>query len=247
MKTRPYKVLVIDDQETDRTLLKEIILQYNDMSVVGEACNATEGLQNIKSLKPDLIFLDIRLNGKDGFDLIAELKNENINDFDVVLYSASVDYYKKAIQYHVFDFLNKPIQLEELDAIVERFREKHSQLPVAPVYNRTIHPINPPDKRCMPVREGSQYINPADIVTIEGHNKECDILTFTGDKFTVLLKLKAAIELINYSNIQMARPGFAFNIDYLYSKSPKQKKCTLLYNNIKLEIELSRRQMKKLP
>ena len=61
------KALIIDDERLARNELKKLLLEFPEIEVVGEAANATEGLEKIESLSPDLIFLDIQMPGKTGF------------------------------------------------------------------------------------------------------------------------------------------------------------------------------------
>lgn len=67
------KAIIIDDERLARAELKKLLLDYPEVEVVDEAANAEEGLAKIELQQPDLIFLDIQMPGKTGFDMLAQL------------------------------------------------------------------------------------------------------------------------------------------------------------------------------
>ncbi len=68
------KAIIIDDERLARNELKKLLTEFPEIEVIDEASNADEGLQKIEALNPDLIFLDIQMPGKTGFDLLSELE-----------------------------------------------------------------------------------------------------------------------------------------------------------------------------
>ena len=67
------KAIIIDDERLARAELRKLLLEFPEIEVIDEAANADEGAQKIEASNPDLIFLDIQMPGKTGFDLLAEL------------------------------------------------------------------------------------------------------------------------------------------------------------------------------
>jgi two-component system LytT family response regulator len=67
------KAIIIDDERLARNELKKLLMDYPEIEVVAEAANAGEGIEKIEHMNPDLIFLDIQMPGKTGFDLLSEL------------------------------------------------------------------------------------------------------------------------------------------------------------------------------
>ena len=68
------KVVLIDDERLARSELKRLLQEFPDVEVIGEAANANEGIEKIETLNPDLVFLDIQMPGKTGFDMLAQLE-----------------------------------------------------------------------------------------------------------------------------------------------------------------------------
>ena len=97
------KALIIDDERLARTELKRLLEPFKEISVVGEAVNADDALNKITELNPDIIFLDIQMPGKTGFQLLEELDSVPI----VVFTTAYDEYALKAFDFNAMDYLSK--------------------------------------------------------------------------------------------------------------------------------------------
>jgi two-component system LytT family response regulator len=114
MTITPIKAIIIDDERLARNELKKLLLEHPEVTIIEEAANATEGIEKIESFNPDLIFLDIQMPGKTGFDLLAELERAP----KVIFTTAYDEYAFKAFEVNALDYLLKPIEPKRLsDAI----------------------------------------------------------------------------------------------------------------------------------
>jgi len=114
------KALIVDDERLARTELKRLLTPFKDLQVVGEAVNADDAAEKINQLKPDLIFLDIQMPGKSGFDLLEELDSVPT----VVFTTAYDEYALKAFEFNALDYLLKPIEPKRLEETVNKLIEK---------------------------------------------------------------------------------------------------------------------------
>jgi two-component system LytT family response regulator len=115
------KALIVDDERLARTELKRLLTPFKDLQVVGEAVNAEDAAEKINQLRPDLIFLDIQMPGKSGFDLLEELDSVPT----VVFTTAYDEYALKAFEYNALDYLLKPIEPQRLEDTVKKLIEKN--------------------------------------------------------------------------------------------------------------------------
>jgi len=111
------RVVIIDDEAKSREVLKILLVDYKQVEVVGEASDVKSALEVIKSTKPDFIFLDIKLNTEEGFDILDELPDRT---FEIIFVTSYDNYALKAIKYAAFDYLLKPIVLDELGKTLEK-------------------------------------------------------------------------------------------------------------------------------
>src|ERR1700679_2451551 len=121
------KAIIIDDERLARNELKKLLLDFPEIEVVAEAANSAEGIEKIDSLNPDLIFLDIQMPGKTGFDMLAELDKAPF----VIFTTAYDEYALKAFEVNALDYLLKPVEPKRLaDAIQKLHIEEDNKDPI---------------------------------------------------------------------------------------------------------------------
>ncbi|PWU04643.1 MAG: DNA-binding response regulator [Bacteroidetes bacterium] len=123
------KAIIIDDERLARNELKKLLQDYPEIEVVAEAANASEGIEKIESMLPDLVFLDIQMPGKTGFDMLTELDR-----IPTVIFTTAYDEYAlKAFEVNALDYLLKPVEPKRLaDALhkLEHIEEKEAGIGV---------------------------------------------------------------------------------------------------------------------
>lgn len=114
------KALIVDDERLARVELRRLLAPYKDIIIAGEAVNADDALAKISELNPDLIFLDIQMPGKNGFELLEEL-----DAVPTVVFTTAYDEYAlKAFEYNAMDYLLKPIEPKRLEDTIKKLLEK---------------------------------------------------------------------------------------------------------------------------
>jgi two-component system LytT family response regulator len=110
------KVLVIDDERLARQELKSLLKKHQEIEIIGEAANADEAIELIKEKKPDLIFLDIQMPGKTGFELLEEL-----DDVPKVIFVTAYDEFAiEAFKVNALDYLLKPVEPKLLSHAIDK-------------------------------------------------------------------------------------------------------------------------------
>jgi two-component system, LytTR family, response regulator len=121
------RALIIDDERLARKELIKLLEDHPVIEVIGEAMNADEAIQMVNELNPDLLFLDIQMPGKTGFQLLEELDAVPY----VVFTTAYDEFALKAFEVNALDYLLKPIQAERLAETVAKIMEKEKSKAVA--------------------------------------------------------------------------------------------------------------------
>lgn len=114
------RALIVDDERLARKELIKLLEEHPSIEVVGEAMNADEAEQMITELNPDLLFLDIQMPGRTGFQLLESLDSAPL----VVFTTAYDEFALKAFEVNALDYLLKPIQPERLSEAVQKINEK---------------------------------------------------------------------------------------------------------------------------
>jgi len=117
---KKLKVLIIDDERNAREEIKKLLQDYSELEVIGEAQNADEAKEQIDAKNPDLLFLDIQMPEKSGFDLL-----ESLDKVPHVIFTTAYDQYAvKAFEVSALDYLMKPIREERFARAMEQIKQK---------------------------------------------------------------------------------------------------------------------------
>ena len=114
------KCLIVDDERLARQELKHLLEEFPHLEVTDEASNVDEAVQKVEEKEPDLIFLDINMPGKTGFDLLQELDKSP----HVIFTTAYDEYAVKAFEVNALDYLLKPIDPRRLQEAVQKATEE---------------------------------------------------------------------------------------------------------------------------
>jgi two-component system LytT family response regulator len=113
-------VVIVDDEELARGLLREYLSARPDVEIVAECSNGFEAVKAVAEKKPDLLFLDIQMPKLDGFEVLELIGT----DLPVIFVTAYDQYALRAFEVHAVDYLLKPFSAERLDEALGRVRER---------------------------------------------------------------------------------------------------------------------------
>ncbi|MCR9229287.1 MAG: LytTR family DNA-binding domain-containing protein [Flavobacteriaceae bacterium] len=128
-----YKTLIVDDERLAREEVRRALGSYPDFTIVGEANNVEVAIELIEKEQPDIIFLDIHMPGKSGFDLLDELGTVP----EVVFTTAYDQYAVQAFEVNALDYLVKPLREERFSKTIEKVKlelkkqEEQQKVPLA--------------------------------------------------------------------------------------------------------------------
>ena len=108
--------LIIDDEKLARDLVREYLLLFPELELLGECAKGTEAVEKINTLKPDLIFLDVQMPGMNGFDVLDEIEHEP----SVIFITAYDQHAIKAFEKNAVDYLLKPLDEERFRTAINR-------------------------------------------------------------------------------------------------------------------------------
>ncbi len=116
------RTIIIEDEQKSRELL-DAMIQKNcpELEIIGHASDVPQGVELIRSLKPDLVFLDINMPNGTGFEVLEQVSDLH---FELIFATASDQHALKAIKYSACDYLLKPIDADELKAAVDKVIKK---------------------------------------------------------------------------------------------------------------------------
>jgi two-component system LytT family response regulator len=120
---KKYQALIVDDENLARKDLISILKDFKDIECVGEAKNIITAKDAIEKLNPNLIFLDIKMPGESGFDLLEHI-SDNTN---IVFVTAFDEYAIRAFEVNALDYLLKPVTKDRLELTLEKLEENEEK------------------------------------------------------------------------------------------------------------------------
>ncbi len=242
------KALIIDDEvrasDALRLMIEKFTPAVNQVSVCNDARLAAE---MIRQTKPDLVFLDIKMPHLSGFELLQKIPR---HQFKLVFTTAFNEFAIKAIRFSAFDYLLKPVDVEELISCINRYMETDLKL-VDPEnqYRNMLHNLQAPEgqfRLAVPSREGIYYLEPADIMYCEAQNNYTRFYSVQGKQFLASRTLGDYEELLSPHGMIRCHKSILVNkkfVSYI-----DQDGMIILRNGIRLEVSKRRKAevMKKL-
>lgn len=161
--------IIIDDETSSRNALRKKISNHcPGVTIIAECENGEEGIENIETKKPDIIFLDVEMPRINGFTMLQQLKNKN---FEVIFVTAYDHYAIKAIRFSALDYLIKPVEIDDLKNAVSRAIEKRnvvkSNAQIELLLENIAHEKVKFRRIAIPTTQGLQFIKIDDIIYLE--------------------------------------------------------------------------------
>ena len=217
------KVVVIDDEKNAVESMQTILKNFcTDVEVIGTASNASNGIDLINKLMPDLAFIDIEMPDANGFDVINCIKNKNIL---MVFVTAFDQYAVKAFKANVMGYLLKPVDIEEVQNIVEKAKElkKNNKL-LLEIADKKAHY----EKLCIPTSKGLVFIEPNDVIFIEADGRYCKIHLIEKETIFVSKNLGEIEELLDPEHFFRTHHSTIVNLKYVTELNTKEGLYLLL-------------------
>ena len=233
------KAVIIDDERLARIELKKLLAEFPEIEVVAEASNANEGLERICILDPELVFLDIQMPGKTGFDMLTELDHAP----NVIFTTAYDEYALKAFDVNALDYLLKPIEPRRLADAIQKMHLQDDKEMLGPVnFNRSV--LHESDQVFVKDGERCWFVKLVDIRLFESVGNYAKIY-FGLNKPLILKSLNALEERLDEKIFFRANRKHIVNLRLIEKVEPYFNGGLLLELKGGEKIEVSRRQTVK--
>jgi two-component system LytT family response regulator len=214
------KVVIIDDEENSRETLKgKLNLFCPEVEITGEAGTVSDGINLVNEEKPDAIFLDIKLAGESGFDILEAVSENPDVDPEIVFITAHDEYAIKAIKFSALDYLLKPIDPEELVKAIRKIEDNKGIPRHAANLNVLVENIrqasDSPKKIVVPTSDGMHVIRLADIVRLESSSNYTTFYLNSEKSLLASKTLKEFDNMLSGYNFNRIHKSHLVNMNYL--------------------------------
>jgi len=225
------KAVIIDDEINAQSLLKKILERYfpNKFNIV-ETCNSVDsGVLAIKKHEPELVFLDIQMPDKNGFELFNYFQ---VIKFEVIFITAYNQFAIKAIKRSALDYLLKPINHLDLSDAIKRFETKNEGNFAQKKLSLLLENLNVNDqnvsKIAFPTLEGFEFIHSNQILYCKAESNYCCIKKIDGNTKMVTKTLKYIEEILPTTSFIRIHKTYVINLNFVvrYHKANKEVELT---------------------
>ncbi len=229
------KAIIVDDERLARNELKSLLTEFPEIEIIGECDSAESAIEAVDKLKPNVVFLDIHMPGKDGFGVLEEL------DFmpHVIFVTAYDEYAIKAFEVNALDYLLKPIEQDRLKSAIEKVKAE------------MIEPVAPSDKiginNQVFVKDGDKcwFVNLSDVPMFESEGNYVRVY-FDNNKPLILKSLNNLGNKLDENVFFRANRKFIINLNWIESIESWFNGGLMVKLKNGEQVEISRRQASKL-
>lgn len=208
--------IIIDDEMKGRIALKQKLLDHcPGIRLIGEADSGKTGIALIESICPDIVFLDIEMPGMDGFEMLKKISDKKFH----IIFTTAYDHYAiKAIKFAAFDYLLKPVDIEELKEAIERISKNKVQnhtIKKLEVLEQHLFANSALNKIAIPTVDGLLFFNISDIVYLEAHSNYTELYFMNSQKLTASRTLKEFEEMLPSDKFFRPHHSYIINLEYI--------------------------------
>lgn len=228
------KAIIVDDERLARNELKRLLADYPEVDIIEECNSAEAAIIAVDKLRPDVVFLDIHMPGKDGFGVLEEL------DYmpHVIFITAYDEYAIKAFEVNALDYLLKPVEVDRLKDTINKVKAE------------LIEPIEKPDKLGVDdqvfVKDGDRcwFVNLSDVPMFESEGNYVRVY-FDKNKPLILKSLNNLSNRLDEASFFRANRKFIINLNWVESIENWFNGGLMVKLKNGEKVEISRRQASK--
>ena len=208
-------IIIDDEPDCVKLLALQLKMYCPQVQVMAECIDSEEGLQKIRALQPDIVFLDIEMPVMNGFQLLENAGNIN---FNIVFVTAYDKFAIKAFRFSALDYLLKPIDAKDLVSAVEK--ASHKQLPEKQQLNllkQHLHADDKsfPDKIALPYQNGVMFTEISSIVYCESDNNYTKFHLTTNQQCMISKTLGDIQEVLEERNFLRVHRQYLVNLNHI--------------------------------
>ncbi len=230
------RAVIVDDEPTARRTLQNLLENYTEgVEIIATANDVLSGVKVINKYNPDLVFLDVRMPSYSGFSLVDYFDELN---FKIVFTTAYEEYAVKAFQAGASGYLLKPIDIDDLNTMVEKVKLElqSEQNNFSATENKSVSHNKKTGWTILPSVGGLIKINISEILYLEAKGRQVEINLTDGSNMLANLSLKSIIELFGKSTFLRIHKSYVVNFVHVKKYSKGKDSNITLYNDISLNV-----------
>ena len=238
------KAIIIDDEKHCIDRLENLLKDFcQEVKILEKCFDVDTAYEKIKTLKPDVIFLDIQINEVTGFDLLKKFEKV---DFEIIFMTAFEHYAVQAFRFSALDYLLKPIDSDDLISAVEKLKTKiqgqNSSTDNFELLLQNFNNLRQKNKKItVPTIYGFEMISTQDILYCKSDVNYTTLFLKDKKNFTVARTLKEFESVLSQYDFFRINNSYVVNLDYIKSYNKGKGGFVKLENGVEIEVSSRRK------
>ncbi|MBS1640983.1 MAG: response regulator transcription factor [Bacteroidetes bacterium] len=230
------RAIIIDDEKKCISLLQKMLNSiFPEINIIAACSIPEEGIKAIRLHEPDIVFLDIEMPNKTGFEVLGDTRDI---PFNVVFTTAYQQYAIKAIKFSALDYLLKPIDADELKETIFRFKQKHKNQQYDKQLNLLFNNLknNSYNRLSLSTNEGVIFINPVDILYCEASGGYTFFFMKAGEKIITSKTMKDYEDVLPENQFFRIHHSYIINLSEIKRYIKGDGGLAIMSNNTELPV-----------
>lgn len=237
MGKKKLRSIIIDDEQESIELIDNLLHDIEQVEVVATCTNVDDAITLILNHKPDILFLDIQMPGKTGFDLLNELKDFDISPY-IIFVTAFDQYAIKAIHHSAFDYILKPVNKNNLQKSINRLSSQQTNLEFRKQIENFISGKYTHNKLKFNLRTGYILINPNELIYCKADGNYTDLFLSNGKTETTTINLGRIYSMLPENIFFRISRSTIINLIFLKKVDRKNNICILINGTETIQLHI---------
>jgi DNA-binding LytR/AlgR family response regulator len=245
MFIHPIRALIVDDEEGARDIMEHLLNRIPDIEVTGKVSSADEALEIVINCLPDLVFLDVQMPEKSGFQLVEYFQKYLLNT-QVIFVTAHAEFAINALKVSAFDYLLKPVMMTELQETIIRYKAMRRQTPFPANNDPSAVKTGHNCKIKFNTRTGYILVSPAEILYCEADVNYTTIFFGKDNREVITVNLGRVEEILPPGSFYRISRSILINQIYLTKADRQKKQCLLVKDGERVVLDISTNHIREL-
>jgi len=235
-----FRAVIVDDESKARNALKKLLERHcPNIAVLAEGDCVKAGVELIRKHRPDVVFLDVQMPDGTGFDLLEQIGEI---DFKIIFASAYDKFAIQAFKFSAVDYLQKPVEAEELVDACSRISGDGKYTEINKKLEVLLSNRNSFEKIALPTLEGIDFVKIKEIVRCESDNNYTNIFLVSGQRIVVSKTLKEYDEMLSPFNFFRIHKSSLINLGFLKKYRKGDGGTVVMEDGAELEVSRRRKE-----
>ena len=221
MSGEPFSVLIADDEEAMRSVLRHVIERAEGFTLAGEAADGEETMRLFEKLKPHVVLLDVEMPKLDGVECARQIQDTNPATV-IVFVTAHNTYMSEAFEVYAFDYLVKPFKVDRMLSTLARVHDSLTLSAAAPAFTKTVNADRKPlsGRLMLKHREGSAFVDLNDLLLIQREDRATVLYTRNGERYSIADSLSELEARLPADVFFRSHKSYIINLNHIKDITP---------------------------